>query len=80
MLSLTCPPVRSMLYQWVALVDDLDETDEGIQGYLRLSVAVVGPGDKIKVGCSAHMRRLHWHTARTSWQVFVNRMVIQPAA
>ena len=68
MLSLTCPPVCSVFYQWVALVDDLDEKDEGIQGYLRLSVAVVGPGDKIKVGFSAlHMRRLHWHTARTSW-------------
>jgi hypothetical protein len=35
--------------QWVALVDDLDEKDEGIQGYLRLSVAVVGPGDKLKI-------------------------------
>ena len=35
--------------QWVALVDDRDENDEGIQGYLRLSVAVIGPGDKIKL-------------------------------
>lgn len=52
MLSLTCPPVCSVFYQWVALVDDLDEKDEGIQGYLRLSVAIVGPGDKIKVGFS----------------------------
>jgi hypothetical protein len=41
-----------VFYQWVALVDDLDEKDEGIQGYLRLSVAIVGPGDKIKVGFS----------------------------
>ncbi len=43
------PSIVRMLTQWVALVDDLDEKDEGIQGYLRLSVAVVGPGDKLKV-------------------------------
>ncbi len=30
-------------------MDDLDEKDEGIQGYLRLSVAVIGPGDKLKI-------------------------------
>lgn len=35
--------------QWVALVDSRDEDDQGIQGYLRVSVAVVGPGDKLKI-------------------------------
>ncbi len=34
--------------QWVALVDDENEADEGIQGYLKLSVSVLGPNDKLK--------------------------------
>lgn len=40
--------------QWVALVDDENPKDSGTQGYLQLSVAIVGPGDKLKVcegGC-----------------------------
>lgn len=35
--------------QWVALVDDLDPKDVGIQGYLQLSIAIVGPNDRLKV-------------------------------
>lgn len=35
--------------QWVALVDDEDLKDSGTQGYLQLSIAIVGPGDKLKV-------------------------------
>lgn len=54
--------------RWVALVDDENPDDVGIQGYLQLSIAVVGPGDKLKV-CAiylyhgapsvAYARRLH---------------------
>eukprot|EP01029_Cantina_marsupialis_P007661 TRINITY_DN1863_c0_g1_i1.p1 TRINITY_DN1863_c0_g1~~TRINITY_DN1863_c0_g1_i1.p1 ORF type:complete len:1949 (+),score=644.05 TRINITY_DN1863_c0_g1_i1:310-5847(+) len=32
--------------QWVALYDPEDGDDQGIQGYLRLSVTVLGPGDR----------------------------------
>lgn len=35
--------------QWVALVDDENPNDSGTQGYLQLSIAIVGPGDKLKV-------------------------------
>lgn len=35
--------------QWVALVDDENPRDSGTQGYLQLSIAIVGPGDKLKV-------------------------------
>eukprot|EP00752_Nemacystus_decipiens_P012043 g10677.t1 len=35
--------------RWVALVDDENPDDVGIQGYLHLSIAIVGPGDKLKV-------------------------------
>lgn len=35
--------------QWVALVDDENPRDTGTQGYLQLSIAIVGPGDKLKV-------------------------------
>jgi len=32
--------------KWVALVDTKNEHDVGVQGYLRLSIAIVGPDDK----------------------------------
>lgn len=35
--------------QWVAIVDPLDAKDKGIQGYLKLSVAVLGPEDKLVI-------------------------------
>lgn len=35
--------------QWVALVDDVNPDDVGIQGYLQLSIAIVGPNDRLKV-------------------------------
>ncbi|CAM9799728.1 unnamed protein product, partial [Hapterophycus canaliculatus] len=35
--------------RWVALVDDENPDDVGIQGYLHLSIAIVGPGDRLKV-------------------------------
>ena len=34
---------------WVALVNEEDVEDTGIQGYLKCSIAIVGPGDKLKV-------------------------------
>jgi hypothetical protein len=35
--------------QWVALVDPTNTEDAGTQGYLKLSVTVLGPGDTQKV-------------------------------
>jgi hypothetical protein len=35
--------------QWVALVDPTNDQDAGTQGYLKLSVTVLGPGDTQKV-------------------------------
>ena len=32
--------------QWVALVNDKDPTDDGVQGYLKFSVSIVGPDDR----------------------------------
>ena len=32
--------------QWVGIVDDTNEKDHGVQGFLQLSVVVLGPGDK----------------------------------
>lgn len=32
--------------QWVGLVDEKNEEDAGCQGYLQLSVVVLGPGDR----------------------------------
>eukprot|EP00602_Paraphysomonas_sp_CaronLab_P003319 CAMPEP_0185019240 /NCGR_PEP_ID=MMETSP1103-20130426/1865_1 /TAXON_ID=36769 /ORGANISM="Paraphysomonas bandaiensis, Strain Caron Lab Isolate" /LENGTH=1852 /DNA_ID=CAMNT_0027549443 /DNA_START=18 /DNA_END=5573 /DNA_ORIENTATION=+ len=35
--------------KWVALMNDDDPQDTGVQGYLKLSIQIVGPGDKLKV-------------------------------
>jgi hypothetical protein len=32
---------------WIGLIDDTNTVNQGIQGYLRASVTVVGPGDKL---------------------------------
>jgi hypothetical protein len=31
---------------WVGLVNEQDPTDDGLQGYLKLSISIVGPNDK----------------------------------
>lgn len=31
---------------WVGLVNEQDPTDDGLQGYLKLSISIVGPDDK----------------------------------
>jgi hypothetical protein len=35
--------------EWVALMDDEDPEDVGVQGYLKFSCQIIGPGEKIKV-------------------------------
>ena len=35
--------------QWVPLMDDEDSKDLGVQGYLKVSISIIGPGDKAKV-------------------------------
>ena len=43
---------HELYHQWVGLMNeeaDHDEDDVGVQGYLQLSVVVLGPGDKQKV-------------------------------
>ncbi len=35
--------------QWVPLMDDSDPEDVGVQGYLKLSISIVGPGEKAKI-------------------------------
>lgn len=35
--------------QWVPLMDDEDSEDVGVQGYMKMTIQIVGPGDKIKV-------------------------------
>ena len=34
--------------QWVALTDPSNKDDTGVQGYLKVSLTVLGPGDKQK--------------------------------
>mmetsp|Transcript_19079 Transcript_19079/g.72115 ORF Transcript_19079/g.72115 Transcript_19079/m.72115 type:complete len:2052 (-) Transcript_19079:79-6234(-) len=33
--------------QWVGLLDDTNPADVGVQGYLKFSIAIIGPGDKL---------------------------------
>ena len=35
--------------QWVPLMDDEDAADTGVQGYLKITIQIVGPGEKVKV-------------------------------
>ncbi|CAM9300468.1 unnamed protein product, partial [Phaeothamnion confervicola] len=35
--------------KWLALTDDENPEDSGVQGYLKASISIVGPGDKLKV-------------------------------
>ncbi|KAJ0394355.1 hypothetical protein P43SY_006836 [Pythium insidiosum] len=32
---------------WIGLIDDVNTKNEGVQGYLRASITVIGPGDKL---------------------------------
>jgi hypothetical protein len=45
----TCSKDHEYYRRWVALMDDEDPDDVGVQGYLKISITVVGPGDKMKV-------------------------------
>lgn len=40
---------HEMYRQWVPLMDDEDSDDTGVQGYLKISIQIVGPDDKVKV-------------------------------
>ncbi len=40
---------HEMYRQWVPLIDDEDPEDVGVQGYLKISIAIIGPGEKVKV-------------------------------
>ncbi|ETW06932.1 hypothetical protein H310_03043 [Aphanomyces invadans] len=48
-MSIYCRPKREMYRQWVALVDYKNKDDSGIQGFLLLSLAMVGPGESFPV-------------------------------
>jgi hypothetical protein len=45
----TCNKDHEYYRRWVPLMDDEDADDVGVQGYLKLSIIIVGPGDKMKV-------------------------------
>ena len=34
--------------QWVPLMDDEDGADVGVQGYIKITIQIIGPGEKIK--------------------------------
>ena len=44
-----CSKSHEMYRQWVGLFDDTNLDDNGVQGYLKLSISIIGPGDKMKV-------------------------------
>jgi len=44
-----CSKGHEMYRKWVGLFDDTDLNDNGVQGYLKLSITIIGPGDKMKV-------------------------------
>ncbi|EQC32228.1 hypothetical protein SDRG_09979 [Saprolegnia diclina VS20] len=48
-MSIYCRPQREVYRQWLALVDHKSKKDKGIQGYLLVSMAIVGPGEAFPV-------------------------------
>ncbi|OQR94853.1 dysferlin-like protein [Achlya hypogyna] len=48
-MSVYCRPQREVYRQWLALVDHKSKTDKGVQGYLLVSLAIVGPGEAFPV-------------------------------
>lgn len=42
-------PHHEVYRQWVGLTDPTNPDDKGLQGYLKLSITVLGPGDKLYV-------------------------------
>jgi hypothetical protein len=40
---------HEMYRKWVALMNDEDAERTGVQGYLKCSVTIIGPGDKLKI-------------------------------
>ncbi|KAF0699652.1 Aste57867_9797 [Aphanomyces stellatus] len=48
-MSIYCRPKREIYRQWVALVDYKSKKNSGIQGFLLLSLAMVGPGESFPV-------------------------------
>eukprot|EP00644_Phytophthora_capsici_P012087 jgi/Phyca11/15292/fgenesh1_pg.PHYCAscaffold_12_\ len=48
-LSVYTQPDHELYRQWIAVHDNLNEKDRGIQGFLLISVVVLGPGDSLRV-------------------------------
>ncbi|TYZ61881.1 hypothetical protein PybrP1_005152 [[Pythium] brassicae (nom. inval.)] len=44
-LSVYCRPHHELYRQWIGVHDHLNEKDRGVQGFLLVSITVVGPGD-----------------------------------
>jgi len=42
-------PKHEFYREWVALIDDTNISDQGVQGYLKLSISIIGPGEKMPV-------------------------------
>ncbi|POM58592.1 Dysferlin-like protein, partial [Phytophthora palmivora] len=48
-LSVHAQPDHELYRQWIAVHDNLNSKDRGIQGFLLISVVVLGPGDALRV-------------------------------
>jgi hypothetical protein len=40
---------HEMYRAWVPLMDDEDPDDVGVQGYLKISIQIIGPGEKVRI-------------------------------
>ncbi|KAE9332855.1 hypothetical protein PR003_g14309 [Phytophthora rubi] len=48
-LSVYAQPDHELYRQWIAVHDNLSKKDRGIQGFLLVSIVVLGPGDALRV-------------------------------
>jgi hypothetical protein len=65
--------------QWVALMNDEDSTCNGVQGYMKLSVSIIGPGDKMKIHDEEEeMRKEREALAKSGGQDISSQVMMPP--
>lgn len=70
---------HEMYRQWVALMNDDDPECNGVQGYLKLSVSIIGPGDKLKVHDEEEeMRKEREAMAKSGGQDISSQVMMPP--
>lgn len=64
---------------WVGLINDEDVENSGVQGYLKLSIQIVGPGDKLYVHDEAEEKRKEKQLEGEAGGGIAGKIIMPPA-